>query len=443
MLNLRLPKFLPKFGFSANYLKLQSYICQNIHSLPVYSLTDLNLHIRQTLEDAYPEAVWITAEINSFTINSYSGHCYLELSDGEGQSARAKAMIWKKTFEIVHRKFQILTGNSLQKGLKIQVLAKVEFNVQYGLSLIIWDIDAEFSLGEIARKRMEVLQRLEFEGLTGKNKAVELPDYIQNFAIISSSTAAGFQDFTTHIKENMYGYAFNWKLFPAQMQGKEALVSIPQAIKEIEKSEFPFEAILILRGGGSSADLQVFDSYEIAKAISNCQLPVLTGIGHERDDSVADQVANQRFKTPTAVADFLVEKMIEVETEMLLIGQRIAQSLQSTMQGKIFEFQSLMQQLFNSTAKSIQSENKKFQNIGIAFTQSLQRKIFEKKEEFSQLENQLIQGNPLAILAKGYARLSQNKRKLFSVKEASTEEPLEVQLIDGNLVAKVLIVNKK
>jgi len=411
--------------------------------MPVYSLTDLNLHIRQTLEDAYPEAVWITAEINSFTINSYSGHCYLELSDGEGQTARAKAMIWKKTFDILHRKFQIQTGSSLQKGLKIQVLAKVEFNVQYGLSLIVWDIDAEFSLGEIARKRIEVLQRLEFEGLTGKNKTKVLPAYIQKFAIVSSSTAAGFQDFTTHLQENMYGYGFAWQLFPAQMQGKEALVSIPQAISDIEKSDIQFEAILILRGGGSSSDLQVFDTYQIAKAIANCRLPVLTGIGHERDDSVADQVANVRFKTPTAVADFLVEKMVAVETEVLVLGQRIAQNLQGIMQSKIYEFQGPMQLTLAASSKSIQAENKRFQNLGLTFSQSLQRKIFEKKEEFSQLETQLVQTNPLAILAKGYARLSQNNQKLISVKEIKTDEALEILMIDGNIVAKILTVLQK
>ena len=411
--------------------------------MPFYSLTELNFHIRQTLEDNYPEALWITAEISSMSVNSYSGHCYLELSDGESQTARAKAMIWKKTFEIIQRKFQILTGNQLQKGIKIKVLAKVEFNPQYGLSLIVWDLDSEFSLGEIARNRIEVLQKLEAQGLTGKNKDFQIENFIRKFALISSSTAAGYQDFITHLNENQFGYKFDIDFFPSQMQGKEALSSIPNAINEIVNSGKKFEVVIIIRGGGSSSDLQVFDSYEIAKAIANCPFPVFTGIGHERDDSVSDQVANQRFKTPTAVADYLIEKMMFAENEVFLLEQKLAQAMQNQIQGIIYLFQNLNQAITNSFLNKTQLETRKLKNLEIGLGQLIQKKIFDQKEEFIELETRLKQSNPKAILQKGYARLSQSRKVKRSVLEIEESETLYVQLFDGELKTKIETINKK
>lgn len=411
--------------------------------MPIYTLTDLNLHIRQTLEETYPEAIWVTAEISSFSINSYSGHCYLELSDGDGQPARAKAMVWKKTFEVLHRKFQIQTGTSLQKGIKIQVLAKVEFNVQYGLSLIIWDIDSDFSLGDISRKRIEVLQKLELEGLSNKNKALKLPAFVQHIAVISSATAAGYQDFTTHLLENQFGFSFSIAFFQVHMQGMEALVSIPAAFAEIAKSAAKFEAVVLIRGGGSAADLQVFDSYEIAKSVANCEIPVFTGIGHERDDSVSDQMANQRFKTPTAVADFLIGKMAETESEVYQLGQKISQNLLQQVQGKIYEFQGLNQVISRSMSGSIQAEGKRFGNLKLALFQAAQTRYFEKKEAFLEVQNQLIQTNPLAILSKGYARVFQNNAIQKTINGIEKNEQLSVQMIDGEMTTKILTIQKK
>jgi len=409
--------------------------------LPVYSLTELNTHISHTLQENYPEAVWVTAEVSSISINSYSGHCYLELSDGESQPAKAKAMIWKKTFDLLHRKFQIQTGTSIQKGQKIQILVKVEFNIQYGLSLIVWDIDSDFSLGEIARKKIEVLQKLEFEGVIHKNKQIPLPTFFKKIAVVSSENAAGFQDFVTHLVQNPYGYTYSIQLFPAQMQGKEASQTIPAAFKAIETNHGKFDLVVLIRGGGSSSDLQIFDSYEIAKAITEAGLPVFTGIGHERDDSVADQVANLKFKTPTSVADFLIEKSLEAETLVMALGQRIAQNLLGQLQTRIFEFQSLNQQIVNGLQKKYQFEVKAFQQCTLVLGNGFRKKISEAKEEFSLTEQMVMASNPIAILSKGYARVFQKKLIIHSAKEARADAELNLQFLDGMISAKVNAIN--
>jgi exodeoxyribonuclease VII large subunit len=408
--------------------------------LPVYSLSELSLHIRDTLEENYPEAIWITAEINNLNINSISGHCYLELSDGTGQQARAKAMIWKKTFEVIHNKFRVQTGMELKKGINIQILVKVEFNIQYGLSLIVWDIDTEFSLGQAAKNRAEVIAKIQKEGLLDKNKNLDIPSIIQNFAIISSPTAAGYQDFVTHLKENPFGFAFRGKLFSAKMQGADGVESIVKAFEEIKNSEEKFEVIILIRGGGSSLDLQLFDEYEIAREIAESTLPVLTGIGHERDDSVADLVASIRLKTPTAVADFLIGKMADAEGNVMLTCQEISHKLQSLVQQEIAEFQLLVSQFFQLSTKNFAQGERIFQILPHKISQAVQTRLQEIKEEYLKIENQLEMGNPLEILKKGYAIVSQNGKRISSLKEISKLQPINLQMQDGKIQ---LIVQKE
>ncbi len=402
--------------------------------MPVYSLTELNQHIRETLENEYPEAIWIRAEVFSFQVNAMSGHCYLELADGQ---ARAKAMIWKKTYEILSRKFQIQTGMAIQKGIAIQVLVKVEFNIQYGLSMVVWDVDTEYSLGEKAKKRAETLRKLENENLIRKNGLLHLPALVQHFAIISSPTAAGYQDFITHLKENIYGFAFGFQLFEARMQGTEAVDSIVMAFEKVEASGIPFEAIILIRGGGSAADLLVFDEYEVAKRIANCPIPVLTGIGHERDDAVADQVAYQKFKTPTAVADFLLEKLMEADQTISEWVSEICRRIQGQWQQQWFDFQNVARECHLKLQKGV-FQNEKETGFWIQKTGQKAADQIRKMEEGLRVEEtRIFEMNPISILKKGYAMVDQSGKRSHALGDLDARLPFTLRMKDGKKEARL------
>ncbi|WP_347156758.1 exodeoxyribonuclease VII large subunit [Pontibacter chitinilyticus] len=281
------------------------------------SLFQLHQQIREELELAFPESYWVVAEIAQVSPDRRKGHCYLTLVD-KGDDARqmlaqARATIWSSRYQMLGRYFEEKTGQPLKAGLKILLQATVRFHELYGLSLDIVNIDPNYTIGDLARQRQETLKRLEAEGLLEANKALELPLLPQRLAVISSASAAGYQDFIHQLQGNSFGYTFNTTLFPASMQGNEAPASVEKAMALAAKYKERFDAVVLIRGGGSQTDLSCFDAYTIAAAIAHSPLPVLTGIGHERDESIADLVAHTRLKTPTAVATFLIDAMQAAE----------------------------------------------------------------------------------------------------------------------------------
>ncbi|ARS34376.1 exodeoxyribonuclease VII large subunit [Pontibacter actiniarum] len=298
----------------------QIYIRQTVvyeeHQAPL-SLYELHQQIREELEVAFPDSYWVVAEVAQVNVDRRKGHCYLTLVD-KGDDARqmlaqARATIWGSRYQMLGRYFEEKTGQPLKAGLKVLLQATVRFHELYGLSLDITNIDPNYTIGDLARQRQETLKRLEAEGLLEANKELKLPLVPQRLAVISSGTAAGYQDFIHQLAGNSYGYYFETTLFPATVQGNEAPASVAQAFARISSNSDAFDAIVLIRGGGSQTDLSCFDDYRIAAAIGHSPLPVLTGIGHERDESIADLVANTRLKTPTAVAGFLIDRFREAE----------------------------------------------------------------------------------------------------------------------------------
>jgi exodeoxyribonuclease VII large subunit len=283
------------------------------------SLSELNSLVKETLQVAFPEQVWVIAEIGEMKVNR-NGHCYLELvekdQDSEEITARAKATIWSWQFRFIQPYFETTTGQTLSAGLRVLISVSVEFHEVYGYSLNIKDIDPTYTLGDLARKRMEIIRRLTDEGVIDMNKEIPIPDVPSKIAVISSPTAAGYEDFINQLTNNHAGYRFYTKLFPATMQGNDAPGSMMAALDFIYEFEHLFDVVVIIRGGGSQLDLTCFDDYELALNIAQFPLPVLTGIGHEKDDTIADLVANTRLKTPTAVAEFLISKYDEASSEI-------------------------------------------------------------------------------------------------------------------------------
>ena len=280
-------------------------------------LLELQTRLKKGVELLFPNRLWIKAEVSAVKARS-GGHCYLELSqsDESGLVAKVNAIIWSSKYRFIAPYFESVTGSSLQEGMVVLVEVQVNFSQLYGLSLIINDIDPEFSLGVKELERQQTIERLQKEGLMELQKELALPVLPYSFAVISASDAAGYRDFVRHLDENPYGFKVSLQLYPALMQGAECPESIISALDAIMDSGKEYDAVLILRGGGSKLDLACFDDYQLAAVIAQYPLPVLTAIGHDQDFHVCDMVAHGYVKTPTALADFILS-IYEDEDERL------------------------------------------------------------------------------------------------------------------------------
>ena len=290
----------------------------------VYTLEALLTELKGVIKDSFPDARWVTAEIAEVKENQ-NGHCYLQLVERkeEGIVAKLQANIWAYRYRELFQKFFTSTGEPLKVGMKVMLLVTVDFHEQYGLSLNIKDVEPSYTIGELALKRREIIERLKRGGLLDKNKALMLPIAPQRIAVISSKQAAGYGDFIDQLTNNVNGYRFKVRLFQSLMQGDGAEASILEALGAILSSVSEFDLVVIIRGGGAALDLSCFDSYELAAAVAAFPLPVITGIGHEKDDTILDMVAHTRLKTPTAVAEFLISGLRAFEDRLLEIYQRL------------------------------------------------------------------------------------------------------------------------
>ena len=283
------------------------------------SLFELQQQVKGSLDDTFSMPVWVKAEISEMTVNR-SGHCYLDLIETESGTdtviARCRATIWSYTFRMLKPYFETTSGQVFTEGLKVLLQAKVEYHEVFGFSLNIRDIDPVYTLGDLARQRREIIRKLQEDGVFEMNKELDLPMVPQRIAIISSPTAAGLQDFQDQLHNNSHQFVFYTKLFPAVMQGNEAPRSIMNALDLIFEYEEMFDAVVIIRGGGAQIDLACFDQYELAFNVAQFPLPVITGIGHDKDDTVIDMVAHTRMKTPTAVAEFLISGALQFSQQL-------------------------------------------------------------------------------------------------------------------------------
>jgi exodeoxyribonuclease VII large subunit len=286
-----------------------------------FTLLELNHQIKEGIKIHFPDNYWVIAEISELKMNR-RGHCYLDLIEKDELDdrimAKARGIIWASTFRMLKPYFETTTGKELQEGLKILINVTIEFHELYGYSLYVYDIDPTYTLGDLARRKLETIKRLEEEGILNMNKELPFPEVPQKIAIISSQTAAGYKDFMEQLTNNPYGYIFYTKLFPAYMQGDEAESSIIQSLEKIFEFEALFDVVVIIRGGGAQSDLSCFDFYQVAANVAQFPIPVLTGIGHEKDESVVDMVAHTKLKTPTAVADFIINQTYQFEEQILI-----------------------------------------------------------------------------------------------------------------------------
>lgn len=283
------------------------------------SLFELNALVRKSVKLCLPDEYWVQAELSDVRTN-YSGHCYLEFvqKDPRGNSlvAKARGMIWSNIYVMLKPYFERETGQTFTSGIKVLVKVTVDFHELYGYSLTVVDIDPAYTLGDMARRRKEIIFRLEEEGVLTLNKELEMPLLPQRVAVISSATAAGYGDFCNQLLNNSDGLVFYPHLFAAVMQGDKVEASVIAALNAIYKEVDRWDVVVIIRGGGATSDLSGFDTYDLAANCAQFPLPIITGIGHERDDTVIDMVSHTRVKTPTAAAEFLINRMRETASDL-------------------------------------------------------------------------------------------------------------------------------
>ena len=355
------------------------------------TLLQLNKKVKSLMKEGL-DSYWVVGEISELSIN-YSGHCYLELVEKSEKTeqlvARSRAVIWANTFRMLQPYFETTTGQSFQEGLKVMVRVVVEFHEVYGLSLNIVDIEPTYTVGELTVRKRKILEKLDQEGVLYMNKELDLPELTNRIAIISSKTAAGLGDFENQLHNNSSGFKFYSKLFPAVMQGNEAEGSIISQLDKIFEHAEHFDAVIIIRGGGASADLECFNSYWLAYHITQFPIPVLTGIGHEQDDTVTDEVAHTRLKTPTAVAEFLVNKLAELESELLGVEQEIISEVKDVLYDKKQNLNLAAIQLQKIVGTHVRNENKKLSHLNLSYLSAVQQSIFKQHQKLNRSASQL------------------------------------------------------
>ena len=402
------------------------------------SLLDLQRMVRATLESRFDEAVWVRAEISELKLNR-SGHCYLNLVEkGSGSgapSAEARAVIWRSTYANIAAKFENATGQRLSSGISVLVRVIVTYHEIYGFSLQIIDLDAGYTLGEVERRRRETIERLTKEGVWDMNREVELPTPTLRIAIVSSATAAGYRDFCQEIARSPY--RFELTLFESLMQGDAAEQSIVNALCAIAEREEEFDVVAIIRGGGSTSDLALFDSYTIAAHVAQFPLPVFSGIGHDKDISVVDMVAHTMCKTPTAVATYLVEL---ADAEMALVeeyAQRLRDGVVARLNGERLKVERLSAELGRSSMVTLSGLQHRLDMLEEGIKSDARRIIQSQTQRLDSLQGIVESHNPRNILRLGFAIVRNADGKRVNLNNIEIGQNVNIELSDGSLSADV------
>jgi len=404
------------------------------------TLSELTEQIQQTIRQGFDTPVWIRAEISELRENP-GGHCYLELIEKDAESdtllAKSKATIWASTFRMLKPYFETSTGQILRAGLKVLVSVSVDFHSVYGFSLNVRDIDPTFTIGEMAARRLQIIKQLEADGVVDMNKQLPLPKLIQRLAIISSATAAGYGDFCDQLKNDPSHFAFYTRLFPAIMQGDQAEASIIAALEKIYDHIDLFDVVVIIRGGGATTDLACFDSYELALNCAQFPLPVIAGIGHQRDFTILDMVAHTSVKTPTAVAEFLIAQLQETENGALdllsdirsLIKSRIDNELRKTEQAKLRIKQTLRSWVVQRT-HVLERQKSRLQT-------TVRMQLLKQNNKLLLLEKNIEKHSPAFLLKYGYTITTLNGKRITSAEQVITGDKIRTFVHDGDFDIKV------
>ena len=401
-----------------------------------FSLYEINEYLRRVVALNFQDALWVRCEIAQ--LNIARGHYFIDLVEKEETiKAKASAILWAKNF----RKLKSTVGgdleNILQEGMEVMLKLRIEFNELYGTRYFIEDIDPNYTLGQLEMQRRQVILNLKAAGLLQKNKVIPLPTVLQRIAVISSKTAAGYQDYLKQLELNSFGYSFDNQLFVTSVQGVYVEEELIRQLKNIEFSKNDFDAVVIIRGGGAKLDLLAFDNENICRAVANFPLPVLTGIGHDIDETVLDIVAHSALKTPTAVADFLINHNLFFENKLLQTGAELQSLIQLRIQEENFILQNAEQVLRLRSKSTINTASQMIQYIENEIPRNVNYFFKTKKEELKHLEEKYELMSPEATLKRGFSITSVDGKIIRSKKEVKKGEEITTQLQNGEIKSQI------
>lgn len=413
--------------------------------------------VRDVVELGMPGSYWVEAELSE--VRERSGHCYMELVQkdltGNSTVARASARCWRSTWASVRPGFEQVTGEHFRAGLKVLLQVHAQFHENFGFSWIVTDIDPAYTLGDMARRRQEIIRILKEEGVFDLNKELCLSLFASRIAVVSSESAAGYGDFCNQLDTNAYGFAFSVRLFPAVMQGERTEGSIISALDAINSEADDFDCVVIIRGGGAVSDLSAFDSLALAENVANFPLPVITGIGHERDESVLDMVANKRVKTPTAAAALLIENLKHTYDRIVQAQDRISVSVSRRMDyervrlervsGRIPVLFSLVKtrqqaridsffaRVGAAAGRIVAEERLRLDRLSVALAPAVRQRLSAENHRLELLGQRISAVDPAILLRRGYSITLHNGRAVYSPGQLSDGDVIETRLAEGNV----------
>lgn len=405
-----------------------------------FTLYSLNNMVRQAVSEGLPSRYWVTGELSEVREAS-NGHCYIELVQRDEVTqelvAKARGTIWSRIYSLLRPYFLEQTGEPFAAGLKVLLQVSVGFHELYGYTLDVCDIEPAYTVGDMARQRMLVIKRLTDEGVIDLNKELSFPLLPQRVAVISSATAAGYGDFCDQLASNRYGFVFYPHLFQSPMQGSGVEQGVISALDRIAADIDMWDVVVIIRGGGATSELSCFDTYDLANNCAQFPLPIITGIGHQRDESVLDMVAHTRAKTPTAAAELLIHAMLEQETYMTNMMQGVVQGVQLRMDAEQQRLQGLLGRLPMATALYLQGEKMRLQTSLQTVFSSAQMLIKEQQHRLDVCNAALEAASPERILSLGYSITRVNGRVVRSIDDVVPGDEVTTEVAGGEFTSTV------
>ncbi len=407
--------------------------------MDTFSLLELNTHIRQVVALNFEAPIWVSCEISQ--ARQSRGHHYIELVQKAEHSddirAQSSAVIWSRTFSRIRKKCGDVLEDILQDGVEVRLQVRVDFHERYGLKLVIEDIDPSFTMGNLETRRREILETLQKKNLVGKNGLLPLPVVPQRIAVLSSEHAAGYHDFMQHLRENAYEYHFDTHLYPVALQGISVEKEVVAALKSISNAAQHYDCVAIIRGGGSRLDLSGFDSLAIGEAIAHCPLPVFTGIGHEIDQSVADIVSNYALKTPTAVADAIIEMTATFEGEIDDLDLQIKQFIDSKVVQAQSDLRNAQTLLAYLPAQRVATHRSFLDGLAPQLTRIASFRIKQFNQHLESVSIVLKAVEPSNVLARGFSITRKDGKIVSKIADLKSGDKLETEFQKGSIISTI------
>ena len=400
-----------------------------------YSLYELNALVRMTIESELSNEYWVEAELSE--VRESRGHCYMELVQKEELTntpiARASAKCWRSTWSMVEPYFLRTTGQALRAGMKVRLKVYPQFHEAFGFSWIVTDVDATYTLGDMAKRRQNIIRQLKEEGVFDLQKSLRLPLFCQHIAVISSETAAGYGDFSAQLRDNEYGFHFSTRLFPAIMQGEQVEQSIIAALDGIYRQIDDFDCVVIIRGGGATADMSGFDTLALAENVAQFPIPIITGIGHDRDECVLDMVSHTRVKTPTAAAALLIDNLKQVLDTLTDAQQRITRYTQlklSTLKAQLSNLQSSIPHLLTVI---MTRQHTRIDTLAQRIPLLADRRLTQEKHRLELMSEKVKMLDPSLLLKRGYSITLKDGHVVKDARQVQTGDEIETRLSKGTI----------